>query len=272
MDTVKVQLTAEKELLLFTLYSRALESRSQNPILKDEVAEKIIQSIDYDFEKMSKNQEGSIIVTIRAKYLDLWATQFLEKQPQATVVHLACGLDSRVNRIHVPPKVRWYDIDFPEVIDLRRHFYPERNGYHMIGSSVTESEWLKTIPTDQPVLIIAEGLTMYLKEKEVKELFTRLTNHFTSGGQLAFDAMRPSAIWLAKLSKIIQSTGASFGWAPKNAQVIEQWIPRYQLKKELYLLEAPELAQRRNESKSVFLLFSKIPFLRRMSSLLLYQF
>ena len=84
-----------------------------------------------------------------------------ESSPQtlsSTVLHLGCGLDSRVFRIDPPATVRWYDVDLPDVIDLRRRLYPERHDYELIATSVTDLRWLDGIPADRPVLVVAEGL------------------------------------------------------------------------------------------------------------------
>jgi O-methyltransferase involved in polyketide biosynthesis len=61
------------------------------------------------------------------------------------VLHLGCGLDSRVFRIDPLATVHWYDIDFPDVIELRRRLYPERHDYTLIPASVTEAGWLDAI-------------------------------------------------------------------------------------------------------------------------------
>src|SRR4029453_11127268 len=132
-QTEKVHLTKEKETLLGRLYARALERRSQNPILRDEMAKNSIQGIDYDFEHLKVD---TLSIAIRAKQFDIWTTEFLADHPGATVLHLGCGLDSRVWRIDPPASVRWFDVDYPEVIELRRRLYPERAGYTTIGSSL----------------------------------------------------------------------------------------------------------------------------------------
>src|SRR5262245_13504420 len=102
-------------------------------------------------------------------------------RPESTVLHLGCGLDTRVYRIDPRPKVRWFDVDFPDVIALREQLYPERDGYRRIGSSVTDVAWLDAIPGDTPVLVVAEGLMMYLHEKDGTALLRRITEQFPSG-------------------------------------------------------------------------------------------
>jgi O-methyltransferase involved in polyketide biosynthesis len=103
---------------------------------------------------------------MRAWHFDQWTRAFLAANPESTVLHLGCGLDTRVYRIDPGPKVRWFDVDFPDVIALREPLYPARDGYRRIGSSVTDLAWLDAIPGDTPVLVVAEGLMMYLHEKD----------------------------------------------------------------------------------------------------------
>ena len=50
-----------------------------------------------------------------------YARVFLASHPDAVVVHIGCGLDSRFERVD-NGRVEWYDLDLPEVIELRRTF------------------------------------------------------------------------------------------------------------------------------------------------------
>ena len=96
METEKVHLTKEKETYLATLYGKALDSRSKNPILGDYFADEVVRHIDYDFEKLKIPKGASITLPMRAKHLDQWTREFLNANPVSTVLHLGCGLDSRV--------------------------------------------------------------------------------------------------------------------------------------------------------------------------------
>ncbi|WP_338452928.1 class I SAM-dependent methyltransferase [Niallia oryzisoli] len=124
MDLTKnqnIHLTEEKETLLITLQAKAIDSRSKHSILHDKKALEILHLIDYDFEKV--NHFGNEIMVIRAKQLDTWLQEFIKKYPNATVLNLGCGLDTRIARINPPSTVNWFDVDFPEVIQLRKSFF-----------------------------------------------------------------------------------------------------------------------------------------------------
>lgn len=65
------------------------------------------------------------------------------------VLHLACGLDSRAQRVDVPDTALWYDVDLPAVMDLRRELFKESTRYRMIAASVVDRAWLDQVPGDR---------------------------------------------------------------------------------------------------------------------------
>jgi methyltransferase (TIGR00027 family) len=205
---------------LVTLYMRAYESQSSRPILGDRAAAEAVGRIDYDFKRVHRAAQpwwGQYLVALRAKKLDDWTKDFLRRHPDAVVLHLGCGLDTRAFRIDRPSTVQWFDLDQPGVIELRRKLYDEADAYRMIGSSVTDPGWLDQIPTGLPTLVVAEGLLMYITEREVADLLGRLTDRFGSG-ELLFDTLPPSG---PRLSKIF--TKGIVKWGIRDARAIETW-------------------------------------------------
>jgi O-methyltransferase involved in polyketide biosynthesis len=257
--------------MLLALYSRAVESRKKDPLLRDPLAEAAVERIDYDFERTKPRSLEALQVVLRAKQLDLWTSEFLAEHPGATVLHLACGLDSRVYRVAPPPSVRWFDLDFPEVIELRQKLYPERPGYILIGSSVTAAGWLEQVPGDLPAWIVAEGLTYYLSEGEMKTLLNRLTSHFPSG-ELAFDAVSSLGFRLARNNARIQATGASIGWWIDDPQDIRRIDPQLRLVTELRAIQAHQYDRLPASVRLLLRGMDLFPSLRRINRLLRYRF
>jgi O-methyltransferase involved in polyketide biosynthesis len=186
---------------LCTLYLRAYESCLPAPILGDTAAVEAVDRIEYDWARMRRAMRpgsNQYLVAMRAKQLDDWSTGYLRRYPNAVVLHLGCGMDTRAFRLHPPETVQWFDLDQPNVIALRRKLYDDCTGYRMIGSSVTDEAWLDEIPTDRPMLMVAEGLVMYLTEPQVCTLLQRLTDRFDSG-ELIFDTASPMGPRLSKL-------------------------------------------------------------------------
>ena len=185
MTTEKVGLTAERETALITLLGKARQSASSNPILPDPWAEQAVDRLDYDFAKLKVRDYESRIIAIRSTEFDALARSFIAERPDAVVLGLGCGLDSRVFRVDPPSGVTWVDVDFPDVVELRRRMYPERAGYAMVGAPVGEPGWLDGVPSDRPVIALAEGLTMYLDEATMRRMLNDITGCFPSG-RIAF--------------------------------------------------------------------------------------
>jgi O-methyltransferase involved in polyketide biosynthesis len=75
--------------------------------------------INYDFTKLNSWGNDNLIV-VRAKQYDDWIQEFIKSNPACIVLNLGCGLDTRVTRIDPPSTVSWFNVDFPDVIQLRK--------------------------------------------------------------------------------------------------------------------------------------------------------
>ena len=217
----KITLTAESETLFIPLYSKAEMSR-EGRILSDKKSEEIVNNIDYDFSKNKTSKYLNIYMGIRAAIIDDYTNKYLKENPDAIVLHLGCGLDSRIDRIVKKPHL-WYDLDFPDVIKVRKQFYFESENYRMIASSVTDLEWLNHIESGSlPTLIIAEGLTMYLTEERIKELFLAFKNKFYQA-DFIFDAYSLSSVKMSKYKNPVNKMGATIRWGLDSPHEIEKY-------------------------------------------------
>jgi O-methyltransferase involved in polyketide biosynthesis len=172
------------------------------------------------------------------------------------VLHLGCGLDSRVFRIDPLATVHWYDIDFPDVIELRRRLYPERHDYTLIPASVTEAGWLDAISPDQPVLAVAEGLLQHLSEKDAFAMLNRITERFPSG-QILFDIYSRLTAQVLNFAVRLSTLGSkatdasaqvSLTWGLEHPQEVVDKVPRLRLVSAIPFLTMPELVERMSAS------------------------
>lgn len=239
--TTSTPLTGEKETLLITLRARAEHARSPEPILRDPYAVEVCDRMG-DRQRRLKTSASDVGVVVRANRLDRWAEDFLAREPEATVVHLGCGLDSRAFRLGPPATSRWYDVDYPEVIELRRELYDTPDGYQTIASSVTDPAWMEDLPRGGPVLVVAEGLLMYLTEGTVALLLSRLLGRF-DGGELLTDLFSPFARQVIRVHPGFRETGARVGWGIGDSRELETWGLGLRLREEMGLLEDPEIGR-----------------------------
>jgi O-methyltransferase involved in polyketide biosynthesis len=243
MATTLPTFTPLEDSLFLTLYARACDHRRQHPILGDAVADQIVRSVDYDYGKLHIDTNLILNVALRAKKLDQVAADFLSRHPDAIGLDLGAGLDTRAVRLDLPSTVDWYDVDFPAVAAARDRLIPERPNTRVIGADVTEKDWLETIPTDRPAVIVADGLMGFLTEDELMSLWNRLVSHFPSG-EIVFNSYTRFAIWLARhapgtksVADLVKFPGLDDPHEP------EGWNPRLQLVREIMLSREPEVAE-----------------------------
>lgn len=235
------------------------------------MAVKAVRCIDYDFSKLKLRNIEPLAIATQAKQFDLWAGEFIAANPTAVVLHLGCGLDGRVYRVDPPPGVSWYDVDYPDVIALRRRLYPARDGCQMIGASVTKSHWLSEVPKNHPAMIIAEGMLMHLPPNEVKRLLNHLIAHFPQGW-LAFDALNRVGMRMERPNANPRTTGGTGNWVLDAPQNIKKLEPRLELVRELSTPDLPGYEKLPLSMRIVVRLMQPFPLLRRLNRLLLYRF
>lgn len=278
MTNDKIQFTKEKETMLMTLSGRAIQSQWKNPILRDPWAEEAMRHIEYDLSKQLTGMAswriwkdiGPTIIATRAATFDLLTTRFLAAHPDATVLHVGCGMDSRVFRINPPVGVQWFDVDYPDVIALRRQLFPERDtAYHMIGAQLDDLRWMEDVPRDRPGLFIAEGVLHYLRETEVKALLNTVVAHFPSG-QMIFDSC--NSMIVKRAGSNVGGTGATYKWGLDDPQDIKRLAPRLELIKEYKASELVAFDRFPLWLRGLFRAMAVSPALRRMERMIVYRY
>ena len=134
------------ETLLIPLYMRAKESRRKgDAILKDTMAEQLVDSIEYDYSQFDGAKMSEVGCVVRGKYFDDAIRRFILSHPHPVVVNVGCGLDTRYQRIGNDQAAVFYELDLPEVIDLRRKLIPETGEDRYIAASLLETGWMDAL-------------------------------------------------------------------------------------------------------------------------------
>lgn len=162
--------------LYIPLYGKALVSR-RGVILRDADAERIWDAAGFELRGKARSRWLAYRMAMRARVFDMWIQPQLREG--ATVLHIGCGLDSRAQRVE-RRGCAWYDIDMPEVIEERRRFFDEDDGYHMVGADVRDSEWLDALPQGESAVVMLEGVVMYLSRPELTGLLRAIGQRYES--------------------------------------------------------------------------------------------
>jgi len=223
-----VELEGVPETLLLTLYNRAIESQRSDPILRDDLAVRWVEQIDYDFSQFG---DGRITHPIRANVFDDWARDVLARHPNATIVNLGAGLSTMHARID-NGTARFVDLDLPEAIAVRRRFVEETDRHRMIAASALDLAWMDKIDPDPLVLFVAGGLLMYFEPDDVRRLLCTLADRFP-GGEMVCDVI---PTWLARRSRKGNVRAGNYAFPPMpwaldypRVPELETWHPRIEV-------------------------------------------
>jgi O-methyltransferase involved in polyketide biosynthesis len=233
MEAINIQ--GVPETMLQTLYARAAYSKKKNHKFYDKKSMEIVSRLDYDFANAAKDSAMSDGVIARTILLDRMVGDFIEENPEATVINIACGMDTRVYRVD-NGKIRWYNIDLPETIEVRERFLEENDRIRMIAKSAMDESWAEVI--EQPkgkTLVVIEGLTMYLSEADVKQILEIIDKHFDNV-EIIMETMNPFVVKNVK-EKSIEASNAKFSWGISSGKELETMAPAFRWAQDVSLAE-----------------------------------
>jgi O-methyltransferase involved in polyketide biosynthesis len=232
------------ETLLVTLYIRALETQRPDALLIDQKALELVTRMGPAFERVKgikMDEEDRVAVILRNREIDNLTREFLSRHAEAAVVHIGCGLDSRFERVD-NGRVEWYDLDLPEVINLRRKLIGgEGPRVRYISGSAFVNSWYGALSAhpNRALLFLAEGVFMYFHESQVKALVVGLRQHFP-GAELVFDAFSPFIVRANNLRMTLSRMSARYHWGLSCGRDVEQWASSIRLLSEWFPFSRPE--------------------------------
>ncbi|WP_020576427.1 class I SAM-dependent methyltransferase [Actinopolymorpha alba] len=274
MDAIPVTFTDIQVTALIELYARWLDAKDPHPILGDPWADRIVRSLDFDFSEFKKGFALSRYpVGERSRTFDRWVAEYLSENPDAIVLDLGCGLDSRVIRVDPAPGHLWYDVDLQGVIEIADRLYPERAEHCRIAASAVDPDWLARIPGDRPVVVVADGLLMFLAEDEVRRVFQQIIDHFPRG-QFVFNAYAPliKERGEKRPEPVFEKYGVQLKWTIENARGVEKLDDRLHYVDEHRMGEGGLLAHASLYYRLLVAVINVVPAWRNSGWILRYRF
>ncbi len=244
---------------LMTLACRVAETRSAAPILRDPLAvdwlarlKPRLQTSGIDLHeraaRLSTHPETQVYVALRAREFDRLTQGFLGRHPGGTVATLGCGFDTRFDRLQGSGG-RFFDLDTPEIIGLRRGLPGGDAGAAAVAGNVMDFGWMDApaLSGDGPVLFLAEGLFMYLENHEVEALAGEMCRRFP-GAELVcevfnsfwLDPLRRGEVERKLMAELCFGPGAMFCSGVADAREIAAWGDGIEILKEWMHLDEDE--------------------------------
>ena len=253
--TEKITLSGVPETMPQIVYACARESEGRGTI-HDPKAEEIIRRLDYDFSLADSDTAMRSGAIARTLVLDGLARSWLAQHPGAVVVNLACGLDTRYCR--VDGYAHWYDLDLPETIAVRERLLPEHGAILQLAISDMDDWGGEITEQGASVLVIIEGLTMYLSQADVQRIFAVIAGRFPEAAVFV-ETMSPMVVRRFR-EKSIEGSHAKFTWGVKDGRALASLLPGFRFVEEHALTEGMAVFV------PIYKVLDKLPAVRSISN------
>jgi methyltransferase (TIGR00027 family) len=158
---------------------RAMETARPDALFRDPYAERLAGEKGQTIvDEMKRGRAMAWAMIVRTAVMDELIMERVKQHGVDTVLNLAAGLDARAWRLPLPATLRWIDVDLPAMTEykasLMRDVVPVCQ-YEAIAADLTDAAVRDALFSQidsgaKRVLVISEGLLVYLSEEEVKSL------------------------------------------------------------------------------------------------------
>jgi O-methyltransferase involved in polyketide biosynthesis len=196
----------------------------------------ILENIDYDFSWLNKSSLKffwQTVIAVRDKIIEDAIRVFMTNNKNPVIVYLGCGLDTLFHRID-DGKVRFYELDLPEVIEIKKRFLQESDRDKFIAKSLFDFTWIDDVKLSagDRVMFLAPCLLMFFEEDKNKLLLKTLSAKFPEA-EMILEIIHSSfrfLIGLAKTSQFVNKfkLNLEFKWGMKDPRQLEEWDRKIQ--------------------------------------------
>lgn len=210
---------------LWVAVYRAMESERADALFRDPYARRLAGERGQQIvDAMPRGKDLAWAMIVRTTVMDELILKCVQ-DGATSVLNLAAGLDARAYRLELPPTLRWYHVDFPPMVDYVRESLSgetPRCLLEYVAADLREAEQrdavLRRAAEHGPVLVITEGLLVYLPAEDVASLAKALRTSAQAQWWIS-DLATPLLLkrlaksWSSKLSQ----GNAPFLFAPDDA-------------------------------------------------------
>jgi len=204
---------------------RARETERPDAVFRDPFARKLAgehgEQIAVSIPFMEKNSWPMVART--------WLTDHLimeqVRQGAEMVINLAAGLDARPYRMELPRALQWIEVDLPEILahkeEMLHNDKPvcalERVRLDLTNASARRELFSELSRRAKRVLVVTEGLLIYLTEEEVAALASDLAAA-ESFQHWIIDLASPGLLRMMKkkMGGAVDRAGVPFKFAPQS--------------------------------------------------------
>ena len=212
-----------QETLFFPLLGRARAARTWPTCFQDPWSEHVASraaAARPDTRDRDMGEMPAAIYALRHLAAVTEIRRYLSTHPTAAVVDLGCGLDRLVGDVG-NGETTVYNLDFPEVLELRRTWMGSHERERDLPFSLTDHRWMDEVDASGGLVAVASGVFYFLRAARVAALVDAMARRFP-GCRLVYDAESPELV--AKSEQAVRDQGLRA--APMPFREPDPYAPR----------------------------------------------
>jgi methyltransferase (TIGR00027 family) len=212
---------------------RANETQRPDALFRDPYAARLAGTLGVDIANTLPHGNSYAWAWVARTYL---FDQFILREIQQgtdMVINLAAGLDARPYRMQLPSTLKWVEIDLPEILTYKEEILTgEKPGCRLerIRLDLSDVDARKPVLAEltaraQKILVLTEGLLIYLEPSQVVVLAKDLAGH-PQLQRWILDIHSPGLLRLMQRTtgKQLSQVGAPFKFGPpEGPQLLEPY-------------------------------------------------
>jgi methyltransferase (TIGR00027 family) len=231
-------------------YFRAQETTRPDALFRDPFAERLCGQHGVDIANTLPDGNKHAWAWVARTYLFDRFIKLELQQGADLVLNLAAGLDARPYRMELPASLQWIEVDLPEILAYKEEILTnekptcalERVRLNLADGDARRTLFATLNRRARKILVLTEGLLVYLSEEEVAALardlaggasFRRWIMDFGSPGLLKM-MQKTTGKHLSKVGapfKFAPAEGPAFfgphGWEPMEVKSILQTAAKF---------------------------------------------
>jgi methyltransferase (TIGR00027 family) len=205
---------------------RAMESERSDSLFDDPYAKRMAGDLGGSIvREVPQGESMAWAVIVRTAVMDEVILECIANGA-TKVLNLGAGLDTRAFRLMLPPTLRWYDVDLPNMVAHRRACLKKvepRCDHAHVAADVNDAAELRQVLCKArnikgAMLVVSEGLLVYLERAQVSLLADLLHAEQAARWWLT-DLVSPMLLGMvgAKWPSNEAAASAPFQFAPRDS-------------------------------------------------------
>lgn len=175
--------------VVHSIWIRAVLAQRYSKLFSDNETIRLAEKIGVQHKAISAqyNTYGKAVMMERIVAMDERVRHFIMRYADGIVVNVGGGTDTMFSRVD-NGRIKWYNVDLPEKIELRRKHLESRDREQNIDKSIFDYTWLSQIKKsqNQAILFVCLDVMKYFDKSRLKEFLNEIWMNFP-GAEVVFD-------------------------------------------------------------------------------------